>query len=95
MKELGKRGSYASKSVIYIVCCYINNREEMIAQNMKNMPQMVEEFRKKRRELRNATREKKTASEERRYLLATGQLKEEPAWQLNKKDGQDKKGGKK
>ncbi len=43
---------------------------------------MVEEYREKMRAQRRAIREKKEASEEKRYLLATGKANEGPAWQV-------------
>ena len=57
----------------------------MIEENMRNMPQMIADHRKKVRELREQARKKKTKSEEEIYLLATGQKKVEgPQWQVFK-----------
>ena len=54
-----------------------------IEDNMKRMPQMIDEYRKKVYELREKTRKKRT--EEQEYLLATGKVQQEgPAWQVFK-----------
>lgn len=46
---------------------------------------MVADYRKQRHELREATRKKKEKTEEEKYLLATGRMKEEgPHWQIFK-----------
>lgn len=69
---------------------YNNQREQKIAENMRNMPKMVEEYRQKRREFRRAAREKKETSEEKQYLIATGKLKEGPSWQVFMEERQKK-----
>ena len=57
----------------------------LIEENMRRMPQMVAEYRKQRREQREAGRRAKEKTEEQRYLLATGKMKEEgPHWQIFK-----------
>lgn len=49
------------------------------------MPQMVADYRKQRREQREAGRRSREKTEEQRYLLATGKMKEEgPHWQIFK-----------
>lgn len=53
---------------------------------MKNMPKMIEDYREKMRALRKATREKKTPSEEKKYLQATGQTKTGPVWEVFKEE---------
>ena len=46
---------------------------------------MVAEYRKQRREQREAGRRAREKTEEQRYLLATGKMKEEgPHWQIFK-----------
>lgn len=67
--------------VSLVLTSFYNYREKKIAENMKNMPKMVEEYRQKMRAIRKATREKKQSSEEKRYLIATGQAKGAPSWQ--------------
>ena len=55
----------------------------MIEENLRRMPEMVAEYRSQRRELRAATRRAKEKTEEQRYLLASGKMKEEgPHWQI-------------
>ena len=51
---------------------------------MRNMPQMVADYRKKVYELRQKTRQKKQRSDEETYLIATGKMKEEPHWKVLK-----------
>ena len=47
------------------------------------MPQMIADYRKQRCELREATRRSKEKTDEQKYLLATGKMKEEgPHWQV-------------
>lgn len=53
---------------------------------MKNMPKMIEEYREKMRALRKATREKKTLSDEKKYLQATGKTKAGPTWEVFKEE---------
>ena len=49
------------------------------------MPQMIADYRKQRQELREATRRSKEKTEEQKYRLATGKMKEEgPLWQIFK-----------
>lgn len=49
------------------------------------MPQMVADYRKQRRELREATRRSREKTDEQKYLLATGKMKEEgPHWLMFK-----------
>lgn len=69
-------------------------RENKIAENMKNMPKMVEEYREKMRTLRKETREKKKSSEEKIYLQATGKVKTNPSWQVFMEERQKKEGKK-
>jgi hypothetical protein len=59
-------------------------REATIAENMKNMPKMIEEYRERIRALRKATREKKTPSDEKKYLRAMGKEKAAPTWEIFK-----------
>ena len=74
-------GYYTHTSLV-VVSSY---RQRTIEQNMQRMPQMVAEYRKQRRELREAMRRKKERTEEEKYLLATGRMKEEgPHWQIFK-----------
>ena len=55
----------------------------MIEENMRRMPQMITDYRKQCRELREATRRAKEKTEEQKYLLASGKLKEEgPHWKI-------------
>lgn len=62
----------------------------MIKDNMRQMPEMVADHRKKVIELRQKTR--KTETEEEEYLLATGKSRQEkPVWEVFK----DKKVSKK
>lgn len=52
---------------------------------MRRMPQMIADYRKKRRELREATRKAKEKTDEQKYLLAIGKMKEDgPHWQIFK-----------
>ena len=51
---------------------------------MRQMPQMIAEYRKKVEELRKKTRAKKQRTEEQRYLIATGKAQETPSWQIFK-----------
>ena len=52
---------------------------------MQRMPEMIEEYRRQRRERREAERRGKEKTEEQKYLLATGKMKEEgPHWQIFK-----------
>lgn len=58
-------------------------RKARIAENMRKMPEMIADYRKKVYELRAKT--KKKPSEEDNYLLATGKKKQEgPSWQIYK-----------
>jgi len=67
-------------------------RQRQIEENMRNMPQMVADYRKKVYELRLKTRQKKERSEEETYLIATGKMKEKaPHWHAFKKGGKDVK----
>ena len=52
---------------------------------MRRMPQMVAEYRRQRRDQREAGRRAREKSDEQRYLLATGKMREEgPHWQIFK-----------
>ena len=52
---------------------------------MKRMPEMVAEYRRQRREGREAARRAREKTEEQKYLLATGKMKEAgPHWQIFK-----------
>ena len=66
----------------YISTC--TYRQKQIEENMRNMQQMVADYRKKVYELRHKTRQKKQRSDEETYLIATGKMKEEPHWQALK-----------
>lgn len=59
---------------------YVLIRENKIAENMRNMPKMVEEYHAKMRAMRKAIREKKAADEEKIYAIATGKSVEKPEW---------------
>ena len=49
------------------------------------MPQMIADYRRQRQELREATRRKRDKTDEQKYLLAVGKMKEEgPHWQIFK-----------
>ena len=74
--------------IFFFFCC----REEKIAENMKNMPKMIEEYRAKMRALRQAARDKKKGSEEKRYLQATGKSKG-PTWQVFMEERKKKEQG--
>ena len=56
----------------------------MIAENMRKMPQMIAEYRQKRREFREKAREKKKQTEEELYLIATGKKVQSPGenWEI-------------
>ena len=68
-------------------------REKKIAENMKKMPKMVEEYHEKMRALRKAKREKKAADEKKVYFISTGKEKEKPEW-LQRLEAEKKKGSK-
>lgn len=54
---------------------------------MRKMPQMVADYRKQRREGKEAMRRSKEKTDEQRYLLASGKMREEgPHWQIFVKD---------
>ena len=71
------------------------HREAMRAERMKNMPQMVADYREKMRAMRKVRREKNEVSEEKKYLLAVGKANAGPAWQvfINKRKN-EQQGGK-
>ena len=69
-----------------VLCVNILYREAKIAENMKNMPKMIAEYREKMRALRQATREKKALSEEKKYLRALGKSETAPTWELFKEE---------
>ena len=75
-------------STVFLLALYIYIyifRQKTIEENMRRMPQMVADYRKQRKELREATRTSKEKTEEEKYLLATGKLKEKaPLWQMIK-----------
>ena len=49
------------------------------------MPEMVAEYRRQRRELREATRRKQEKTDEQKYHLATGKAQQQgPHWQIFK-----------
>ena len=58
---------------------------------MRQMPQMIVDYRKKVAELRRKTREKKQRTEEQRYLIATGKAQDGPFWEIFKEDRTKKK----
>ena len=59
------------------------HRQKKIAENMRNMPQMIAEYRKARQDLRTKTRKKKERTEEQLYLIATGRAQnEEEPWKI-------------
>lgn len=61
------------------------DRQAKIEENMRLMPQWVEEYRKKRREGREKMRKEKERTENEEYLLAIDRTKENrPAWQVLK-----------
>ncbi len=51
---------------------------------MRMMPQMIAEYRKTRRELREKTRKSKEKTAEEIYLIATGRMQQEAAWEIFK-----------
>lgn len=53
---------------------------------MRQMPQMIADYRKKVDELRKKTREKKQRSEEQQYLIATGKTQDMPHWEIFKQE---------
>ena len=53
---------------------------------MRQMPQMIADYRKKVDELRQKTREKKRRSEEQQYLIATGKAQDGPYWEIFKQE---------
>lgn len=57
---------------------------------MRQMPQMIADYRKRVAELRKKTREKKQRTEEQQYLIATGKSQEGPYWEIFK-EGRTKK----
>ena len=60
-------------------------RKRMIEENMKRMPEMVAEYRRQRKEGREAARRAREKTDEQKYLLATGKMKEAgPHWQIFK-----------
>lgn len=60
-------------------------RKKTIEVNMQRMPQMIADYRKQRRELRETTKKAKEKTDEQKYLLATGKMQEEgPHWQIFK-----------
>ena len=63
---------------------HVHFRQKQIEENMRNMPKLVADYRKKVEELRQKTRQKKQRSDEETYLIATGKMKEEPHWQALK-----------
>lgn len=65
-------------------------RQQRIEENMRQMPQMIADYRKRVAELRQKTREKKQRSEEQQYLIATGQSQAGPHWEIFK-EGRTKK----
>lgn len=77
-----KSPSRTGNTNAYISTC--TYRQKQIEENMRNMPQMVADYRKKVYELRQKTRQKKQRSDEETYLIATGKMKEEPHWKALK-----------
>lgn len=70
---------------IHTISFFAYNRKKTIEENMRRMPQMIADYRKKRRELREATRKAKEKTDEQKYLLAIGKMKEDgPHWQIFK-----------
>lgn len=65
---------------------YSFHREAKIAENMKNMPKMIEDYREKMRALRKATRDKKALSDEKKYLRAIGKTETSPMWEVFKEE---------
>lgn len=62
---------------------YFSHRQAQIEENMRLMPQMIADYRKKIYELRQKTRKIRTEEEE--YLLATGKIQQQgPSWQIFK-----------
>ena len=57
---------------------------------MRQMPQMIADYRKQVAELRKKTREKKQRSEEEQYLIATGKAKDGPYWEIFKQERKKK-----
>ncbi len=51
---------------------------------MRKMPEMIAEYRKSRRELREKTRKSKEKSAQEKYFIATGQMEQEAAWEIFK-----------
>lgn len=48
------------------------------------MPAMIAEYRKSRRELREKTRKSKEKTPQEKYLIATGKMEQEAAWEIFK-----------
>ena len=51
---------------------------------MRQMPQMIADYRKKVEELRKKTRAKKQRTDEQKYLIATGKAQESHSWEIFK-----------
>ena len=62
----------------------LSHRLAAIEENMRRMPQMVEEYRAKCRESRKQFKEKGKATEEEIYLRATGKIKQKHAWESSR-----------
>ena len=59
------------------------HRKKTIEENMRRMPQMIEDYRKQRRQGREAMRRSKEKTAEQKYLLASGKMKDEgPHWKI-------------
>jgi len=68
-----------------LVCNHACNvRLAAIEENMRRMPQMVEEYRAKCRESRRQFKEKGKSTEEEMYLKATGKIQQKHAWESSK-----------
>ena len=75
---------------VFILVSIFYHRERRIEENMRQMPQMIADYRKRVAELRKKTREKKQRTEEQQYLIATGKSQEGPYWEIFK-EGRTKK----
>ena len=79
-----------SQSCMFPLAFYLPYRQRRIEENMRQMPQMIADYRKKVEEVRRKTREKKQRSEEQQYLIATGKAQDGPHWEIFK-EGRTKK----
>ena len=70
-------------TLLLIMLFTYNTRQSVIEENMRKMPEMIAEYRKRIYELREKTRKNRTEEED--YLLATGKKKQDgPLWQIYK-----------